>query len=255
MTDDFGQSDFAVRMAWGWAGASVCRADVTVVVDVLSFSTAVTVVVERGTRVFPSAWSDERARALASEHDAVLAVGRAESRADGAVVAPSLSPAALLDAEAIPRLVLPSPNGSAIAAAAADVGSVVVIGCLRNARAVATWLAGQLDEGRSVAVVAAGERWPTDGSLRPAVEDHLGAGAILSRLSELGHGAAGSPEATTSAALFDACAQGLGEILRECVGGRELRAAGFGADVAVAAALDVSPVVPVLADGAFVAHV
>ncbi|WP_261765559.1 hypothetical protein [Actinotalea fermentans] len=39
------------------------------------------------------------------------------------------------------------------------------------------------------------------------------------------------------------------------LGGRELQVAGFGADVEVASALDASPVVPVLVDGAFVAQV
>ncbi|MEV0095209.1 hypothetical protein [Streptomyces sp. NPDC050738] len=86
----------------------------------------------------------------------------------------SLSPAALRRAPFVPRLVLPSPNGSAIAAAAGE--SAVLAGSLRNASAVGRWLAdrgyGTLD--RPVAVIASGERWP-DGSLRPALEDLLGA--------------------------------------------------------------------------------
>lgn len=173
VSDVFGQGDFAVRMEWGPTGASACRADVAVVVDVLSFSTAVTVAVERGTKVYPCPWGDVRGRALASELGAALAVGRRDTGLDtereGEVPAPSLSPAALLEAEPIELLVLPSPNGSAIAAALADVGSVVVAGCLRNARAVAVWVGRQLAHGASVVVLAAGERWQTDGSLRPAL--------------------------------------------------------------------------------------
>ena len=49
----------------------------------------------------------------------------------------------------------------------------VVAASLRNAEAVGAWIGEQ--DYNSVAVVAAGERWP-DGSLRPALEDLLGAG-------------------------------------------------------------------------------
>ncbi len=80
-------------------------------------------------------------------------VGRLDAVRDGAL-APSLSPGGLLEVAPVERLVLPSPNGSAISAALADAGPTVVVGCLRNARAVAAWLAPTLDEGRSVAVAA-----------------------------------------------------------------------------------------------------
>lgn len=52
------------------------RADVSVVVDVLSFSTSVTVAVGRGIRVFPYRWKGNRAEDFARENDAVLALGR-----------------------------------------------------------------------------------------------------------------------------------------------------------------------------------
>ncbi|RNI22761.1 hypothetical protein EFY87_08015 [Flexivirga caeni] len=39
-----------------------------------------------------------------------------------------------------------------------------------------------VEAGRSVAVIAAGERWSFDDSLRPALEDQFGAGAVLSAL-------------------------------------------------------------------------
>ncbi|MFS0702927.1 2-phosphosulfolactate phosphatase [Cellulomonas sp. 179-A 9B4 NHS] len=248
----FGQGGHDVRLDWGPVGAAACGGDVGVVVDVLSFSTTVTVAVERGTRVHPCPWDDERARALAAEHDAVLAVGRLEAVRDGAVVAPSLSPAGLLALDPVERLVLPSPNGSALAAALTLAGSTVVAGCLRNAHAVATWVAGALDDGRTVTVVAAGERWTGDRSLRPALEDHLGAGAVLSHLVSAGHGDRLSPEAWAAAALFDASAGRLRRVLHDCVGGQELAGRGFAADVDVAADLDASTAVPLLVDGAFV---
>lgn len=252
MADVLGQVGHEVRLDWGPVGARACAAEVSVVVDVLSFSTAVTVATGRGTRVHPCAWRDERAAVMAAELDAVLAVGRLEARRDGAAAAPSLSPATLLVADLPERLVLPSPNGSAIAAVLAGGGSTVVAGCLRNARAVGTWVAAAVRAGRTVAVIAAGERWPEDGSLRPALEDHLGAGAILSALRSACPARLG-PEAGAAAALYEAAADHVTRLLHDCAGGRELSEAGFADDVTTAAEVDTSRVVPVLVDGAFTA--
>ena len=251
MADLFGQGDFGVRLDWGPAGARATQADIAVVVDVLSFSTSVTVAVERGMRVFPYRWRDAQAEEFAAKHEAVLAVGRLEATKRGAVHAPSLSPASLLSCEAIPRLVLPSPNGSTIATTLLDGGTTIAIGCLRNAQATAKWLAPAVEADRSIALIAAGERWKDDDSLRPALEDHLGVGAILSGLVALGYGDRLSPEAWAAAELFDASLDRLDERMHDCVGGRELIGRGFGNDVDVAADLGSSSVVPVLTDGSF----
>ena len=149
----------------------------------------------------------------------------------------------------MPRLVLPSPNGSTIAAAATGRGARVVAACLRNAGAVARWLAGQGagTPDQPVLLVPAGEHWP-DASLRPALEDLLGAGAVAAALADLGAGPL-SPEANAARAGYRA-----GDpvaALLDCSSGRELRAGGFAEDVAVAAEIDASTSVPVLADGAF----
>lgn len=246
----FGQRDFDIRLDWGPAGARAVRADVCVVVDVLSFSTSVTVAVERGMRVYPYRWNDAQAREFAAQRDAVLAAGRVEAATAG-LVAPSLSPASLLACEVVPRLVLPSPNGSTIADALQRSGSTVVAGCLRNGRAVAAWLAIALDAGRSVAVISVGERWSHDNSLRPALEDHLGAGAILSELVATGRDKRLSAEAWAAVDLFEASRGRLSERLHDCVSGRELVGRGFGTDVDVAAELNASVAVPVLVDGCF----
>ena len=58
------QAGHRIRLEWGPTGAAVIarRADVAVVVDVLSFTTTVTVAVERGITVYPFRWRDERVR-------------------------------------------------------------------------------------------------------------------------------------------------------------------------------------------------
>jgi 2-phosphosulfolactate phosphatase len=238
------QSSYPVRFDWGPTGAAAVAegADVAVVVDVLSFTTTLCVAIERGMTVLPYRWKDERAAAYAQERAATLAVGRFEARGlEGQPV--SLSPAAMARVSGVDRVVLPSPNGSSISFGLADSGCTVVGACLRNRTAVARWLQAH---GGTVAVVAAGERWP-DGSLRPAVEDLWGAGAVLALLDDDDL----SPEARQAADAFRAVEPTLAASLRDCAGGRELAAAGFAEDVDEAARLDIADVVPVLGDGEF----
>jgi 2-phosphosulfolactate phosphatase len=245
------QASYRVRMEWGPTGAAATSVpgEAAVVVDVLSFSTTLTVAVERGIEVLPYRWRDEHAASYAAEHGALLAVGRAEARSGAGV---SLSPARLLAVEGVDRIVLPSPNGSSISFDLAAAGAVVVGGCLRNRRAAASYVAAL---GGPVSVVAAGERWQ-DGSLRPAVEDLWGAGAVLAALVDLGVDDL-SPEAWMAEAAFRAAVMtgpagaGLADALRSCASGRELVAAGFAEDVRVAAELDVSDTVPVLRGRSF----
>ena len=246
-----------VGLEWGPTGGAALAggADVAVVVDVLSFTTTLTVAVGRGITVLPYPWKDERAAAFAAEQDAVLAVGRLEARsgATGTRTAISLSPAALASRPSLDdvrRLVLPSPNGSTISAALASTGARVVGACLLNASAAAAWLAPQVARGARVAVVPAGERWP-DATLRPAVEDLWGAGAVLAALVDLLPHAALSTEARLAERAFRSVATSLATELLGCVSGSELVDAGFGADVDLAARLDSSDVVPVLSDGEF----
>jgi 2-phosphosulfolactate phosphatase len=247
MSDWFVQQEYGVRFEWGPTGAQQLApgAACLVVVDVLSFTTSVTVAVEAGTQVFPYAWRDETASVFARGKAAALAVGRRAATSDSPW---SLSPAALRHAPFTPRLVLPSPNGSAIAAAAG--GSTVVAGCLRNATAVGRWLAlhGYGTRERPVAVIAAGERWP-DGSLRPALEDLLGAGAIIAELQSQGAGPL-SAEAASARSCFTRTPDIAGAVAA-CSSGIELSRSGFADDVAVAIQVDAGTVVPVLTDGAF----
>lgn len=245
-----------VSFGWGPVEARVLApaAACVVVVDVLSFTTSVGIAVEGGTAVHPyrmgvppdEVWGrDATAVAYAREKDAVLAVGRSEATETHPW---TLSPAALRAAPRPPRLVLPSPNGSTIAAEAAAHGATVVAASLRNHSAVAGLLSdrGYGTADRPLAVIASGERWP-DGSLRPALEDLLGAGAVLSALTGP-HTL--TPEATAAATLWNATEDPVAA-LHGCDSGRELYAYGFPQDVAVAAETDTSTTVPVLVDGAF----
>ncbi len=243
------QSTYRLRLEWGPTGADAVPADVAVVVDVLSFTTTLTVAVERGIEVFPYRWKDARAAEHAMRHGATLAVGRFEALSRGDARHVSLSPASLAEVEGVQRLVLPSPNGSTIAFALADSGARVVGACLRNASAVARWLAPQVAAGASVVVVPAGERWHDD-TLRPAVEDLWGAGAVLDALGrQLGESVEASPEARMAAAAWRGAV--VPDDLLGCASGRELAVAGFAADVEIAAQHDVSEVVPVLRGESF----
>lgn len=240
----FEQDSYSVRCDWGLAGARATTADVAVVIDVLSFSTSVTIAMERGIRVWPYPWKDSRAAAFADSVCATLAVGRLEATKLGGT-ASSLSPHGLLHSDPCERLVLPSPNGSTICHALAETGKqTVLIGCLRNAKAVAAQIDAKVEEGKTVALIAAGERWESDDSLRPCLEDQLGAGAIMSYLDENTREHA-SPEALAALAIYNSMRGELNETLHSCVGGRELAAIGFAEDVNVAADLNASTVVPI----------
>jgi 2-phosphosulfolactate phosphatase len=239
------QLEHRVRFEWGPTGAAAIAegADVAVVVDVLSFTTTLCIAVERGITVLPYRWKDDRAAAYAADRGATLAVGRLEALSLPAGVGVSLSPARMAQVSGVDRLVLPSPNGSAISFGLADRGCRVVGACLRNRGAVARWL---LAHSGPVAVVAGGERWPDD-TLRPCAEDLWGAGAVLALLPDEDL----SPEARLAADAFRAVEPRLRAALHGCAGGRELAEAGFAEDVDVAAELDASNVVPVLSDGTF----
>ncbi|MEU4190389.1 2-phosphosulfolactate phosphatase [Kribbella sp. NPDC026611] len=237
MTSPYAQSGFGAGFDWGPAAAQVVAGDIVAVVDVLSFTTTVTVAADLGIDVYPYRWRDETAVVYAEQYDAKLAVGRSDAGPDDV----SLSPATVRKATGIKRLVLPSPNGSTISKQLSDSGATVIAVSLRNREAAADWVNQQ--SGRVVAI-AAGERW-SDGSLRPAVEDLWGAGGFLSALRRTDL----SPEARAAVAAYDAVADDLPALLHECAGGRELTQYGYPEDVAIAAELDQSHSVPVLRDG------
>jgi 2-phosphosulfolactate phosphatase len=166
--------------------------DTLVIVDVLSFLDRCRRGCSRGATVVPFPYFDARAEEFARQQAAELAVPRARMSAAQPY---SLSPPSLSSIPRGTRLVLPSPNGSTLTVAASGVHGAVITGCLRNADAVGAAVGAR---GGTVGVIAAGERW-RDGSLRPAMEDLIGAGAIIAQIS----GRSWSPEAAVAVAAFE----------------------------------------------------
>lgn len=233
----FAQSEFNVRCEWGDNGVAQLGpiSEVIIIVDVLSFSTCVEIATARGATIFPYRWRDETAATFAASMAAELAGDR------GRGAKYSLSPQSLLDIQVGTRLVLPSPNGSTLTLGTGETPTLA--GCLRNYRAVAS--AAQR-YGKRIAIIPAGERW-SDGSLRPAFEDWIGAGAIVSQLN-----GSLSPEACAALAAFRHAYAETELLMKQCGSGKELIARGFEDDVVLASALDVSACVPVFVNGAYV---
>jgi 2-phosphosulfolactate phosphatase len=218
---------------WSLAGAAQ-PADFAIIVDILSFSTSVSIAAERGAQVFPLGPDDDAGDALAGLVGA-RAAGR--KRDPGSL---SLSPASLMNLQPGDAIVLRSPNGARCSLAAA--APHVFCGSLRNASAIARSAA---EAGGKIMLVPAGEVWP-DGSLRVAFEDQAGAGAIISALSALDPAAVLTPEARAARAVFEEAKRDLLARLLACPSGEELTARGFARDVELAAQLDASSVAPML---------
>jgi 2-phosphosulfolactate phosphatase len=234
----YDQSTFDIRCDWGFHGLRGIGAssDVIVVVDVLSFCTSVDVAVTRGASIYPCRWKDERAAEYAEQLGAELAGPRSK------VGAFSLSPASMSRAMAGQKIVLPSPNGAELTCEAENLAPCVIAGCFRNCGAVAE---AAMSRGKSIAVIACGERWP-DGSLRPAVEDIAAAGAIIANLS-----GKPSPESLAAVGVWNAAKIDLPEFLAGCGSGRELIERGYVNDVEIASQFDAGISVPILSNGGY----
>lgn len=249
MDEPLHDSQYRCRLAWGTRGAreAAARGDVLVVVDTLSFSSAAVVAAHQGAELFPAGDADdpaEMARALGAE----VSVRRRDVPAGGRF---SLSPATFRQAQAGDRVVLRSPNGGGCLRAVAGARKVLV-GSLLNAGAVAATLCHCLEgDGVAVTIVACGERWADedeDGRLRVALEDYLGAGAILAALPLSRD--CWTPEARVCEGAFRHARANLRQLLLNCDSGRELRDSGFASDVVFASQLDLYSTVPEMQDGA-----
>jgi len=236
----FAQEGYRCRLEWGKRGASAAaaRGDILVVVDTLRFSTTAVTAVHHGVLLYPCTW-DEDIHAFSQRVGAIAGGHRS-----GEDTRYTLSPLCYIHAVPGLRIALASPNGATCARHASAV-PILFVGALVNARAVGMGVAQWLETTNlSVTVLACGERWPTpsdDGELRFAIEDYLGAGAILSCLPQTK-----SPEALLCAGAFVLAAPILEEMLLECGSGRELQGKGQVHDVRHAARLNLYDTVPVM---------
>lgn len=239
------QHGFRGRFDWGDLGLQNLGpvVDALVVVDVLSFSTAVDVAITCGLIPYPYArplYPDlEFSNQLETYARSVQAIPL------GTVPgAPPASPSAFGGVSSGTRVVMATPNGGALSHGARTYAIPLYAGCLRNAGSLGRHLVNHY---RTVGVIAAGERW-SDGSLQPALEDVLGAGAILEAWDSRNL----SPEAQSAAALYRSLRTEIPQLLKESQSGRELIARGHGDDLAIASILNVSDqVLRLTADGFF----
>lgn len=249
----FAQQGYRCRFAWGRQGVkdAVAQGDLLVIVDVLSFSSAVATAAAQGGQILPCA-DEAEARSAAEMLGAEVAVHRDRVPEQGRF---SLSPISYLNMEPGTLVALPSPNGATCSRYAGP-DSLAFAGCWLNARAVTEAVTHCLQRIPAsptgepcVTVVACGERWdpPTEeGVLRFAIEDYLGAGAILSELPF-----SKSPEAEICAAAFAGSCHDLQRILWECGSGIELREKGYAEDVRHTARWNLYTTAPVLREGRF----
>lgn len=223
------QDGFSYRFDWGTSGVTaLADCAVLVIVDVLRFTTAVTLAAERGIAVTPTGTATEAGGSLLE-----------------------LSPATIRS-HSTDHMSLWSRNGAAVSFAAAAAGGTVIAASLRNASAAARLAIDRADH-RPIGVIAAGERW-SDGTLRPAEEDLIGAGAVLHSLDPAGSltEPCCSPAARAARAAFLDAEPLLLDLLTATASGRELWERGLGDDVREAARLDISDAVPVFDGDRFV---
>lgn len=162
-----------------------------------------------------------------------------------------LTGAALAAAERGETLTTDDGTSSAVARAAAERGAHVVVGGVRNAAAVAEHILEvqrARGERTSIALLPVGSSEAA--ASRFAVEDLLGAGAVIAALGDLGidHG---SPDAAVAGEGFRALRGATKHLLTASGTGRALADQGRRDEVLAAAARDAASLVPVLRDGVF----
>ncbi|RDU36844.1 2-phosphosulfolactate phosphatase [Neobacillus piezotolerans] len=245
----YSQAPYPVRVEWGRRGAREAaeRGDIVIVVDVLSFSSTVVTALHAGCEIFPYPPHLD-GKAYAEQVGGEYILGRSEAAKFGKA---TLSPVSFNSSLKGKKFVLTSLNG-AFCTWIADKVPALLIGSLLNAEGSAQ-AANTLRERlkADITVVPCGEQWsdPADheDTLRPSIEDYLGAGAILSWLD-----GEKSPEAQVCIGAFQSSKHKLSELIWESGSGRELRARGFEADVIHCGRLNAFATVPLLSENKFI---
>jgi 2-phosphosulfolactate phosphatase len=235
----FNQQDFDIRLEWGRKGVEILApvSDVVIIVDVLSFSTSVDIAVNNGANIYPFDPKNNSALEYSKSVNGILAL---KSRKDRTGF--SLSPSSLINIPRDTRLILSSPNGSALSLLTKN--TFTLCGCIRNAKSVADYA---MSKGKRIAVIPGGERWTDDDTLRPSFEDLTGAGAIINYLK-----GTLSPESKSALTVFLSCRNNLRDEIKNCISGKEKISAGLESDVDLACELNVSECVPALVNRAYI---
>jgi 2-phosphosulfolactate phosphatase len=243
------QSPYTCRVEWGRRGAreAADRGDIVIIVDVLSFSSTVVSALNFDAVIYPYPPNLD-GKDYAHKVNAEYILGRAEA---AKAEKPTLSPVSFNNEYTNKKYVLTSLNGAFCTWIASKVPALL-IGSLLNASSVAA-VANQLrlQKNASITVIPCGEMWSNgkeeEDTIRPAIEDYLGAGAILSYLE-----GDKSPEAEVCMGAFYHAESKLDELIWDCGSGRELRERGFGDDVKHCSRLNAYQTVPVLKNNHFV---
>ncbi len=230
---------------WGVFGVqqAVRRGDIIIVVDVLSFSTSVAIAVKNSAFIFP-AKSDEDAMNLKDQFRTEISVKRNEVPSKGKF---SLSPATYYEIEPETKITLLSPNG-ATCTRQIDNSRSVFCGALVNCSTVAEAAFNEaVKQNNNITVVACGERLKGSDDIykiRMAVEDYLGAGAILSKIP-----LPKTAESIVCENAYGKLANHVPDLIWKCESGVELRAMNFGNDIHIATNLNSIPVAPIYKNG------
>jgi 2-phosphosulfolactate phosphatase len=138
------------------------------------------------------------------------------------------SPAGFTPSHAARTVYMSTTNGTR-AILAVGAARTILIAAMVNARATARYMATL---GQDIALVCAGT------NKQPAMEDVLGAGAVIHELVSLGKAQPASDPARMALRLFLACRTDLAGAMADSQGGRNVIAAGLPADIGFAADLN-----------------